>query len=103
MALVPATGTLYGRGATPFTPHETSVMVYEVGDDPDDAESVEPVHVTIDTVARGAGLFLASDALRRNLPHLAAFLRTNGDDGDCDALDASALVELGMFGQVRYC
>ena len=53
-----------------------------------------------DTIAKGLGI-----VTRRNAEHDKELIlnnRTNGDDGDHDALDADKVVQFALFGELVY-
>lgn len=80
-------------------------------------DSIDPIEdkpqtwtVTIETIAKGFSLWRESRKSETGyLFHasagngaLAEADTTNGEDGDYDAIDADALLQLGLFGEVIY-
>jgi len=66
----------------------------------EDASGADKTYrVDIDTMAKGIGVW------RRSAHMPKAFTladRTNGDDGDFDVIDALAVLECALFGEVVY-
>lgn len=103
----------YQHEYTPVPVAETHAIVHEV--DPSDVEeddegyAVRGLRVDIDTIAKGIGVIKGFD----NPPNYFGdggsywkqFLladRTNGDDGDYDAIVADWIVQAGLFGTIVY-
>lgn len=56
--------------------------------------------ITIDTIVKGMQFIVKRNAERDKALILAN--RTNGDDGDYDALDCDKIVQFGLFGELVY-
>lgn len=52
------------------------------------------------TIVKGINMLVKLNADRDK--HLILANRTNGDDGDFDALDADKIVQFGLFGELVY-
>lgn len=76
-------------------------------------EDFEPVKITIDTIAKGIGVIKSWKKEKNFEPNYFGdggaywrqFLladRTNGDDGDYDAIVADWIVQAGIFGEIVY-
>lgn len=80
-------------------------VIEDSGDFADEDPDFEPTKVDLETIAKGLGLLRAGE-LQYIAPSLRANIlladRTNGDEGDIDAVDADAILQLGVFGEVIY-
>ena len=107
----------YKHEYTPVPVAETFAIVHEV--DPSDVEeddegyAIRGLRVDIDTIAKGIGVIKSWKAERDFQPNYFGdggaywreFLladRTNGDDGDYDAIVADWIVQAGLFGTIIY-
>lgn len=74
-----------------------------VESDYEEEETQDLLRVTLDTIARGWRLYEGQTLSGSEYGRQAMLAdRTNGDDGDYDADVADNVLQLGLFGEVRY-
>lgn len=61
-----------------------------------------PIRIDREVIRKGISLFVNDYSWPRCRHWLLEAIQSNGDDGDFDADDADIIIQLGVFGEVRY-
>ena len=104
----------YKHEYTPVPVAQTHAIVHEVDpnegiEEDEDGYAVRGLRVDIDVIAKGIGVIKGLDFQPNYFGDGGAYWReflladrTNGDDGDYDAIVADWIVQAGLFGQIVY-
>lgn len=97
--------TEYRWDGLAFRDYFAVIVDAENDEDPDFPET----RITIDTIAKGIGVIKGFDYKPNYFGDRGAYWnqflladRTNGDDGDYDAIVADWIVQAGIFGEIVY-